>query len=48
MESLGGRRLGHYGDGGFLVMVDPEGNEFRIIPEGAFEFDDEGCATCLG
>lgn len=30
IESLGGRRLEQYADGGFLVMADPEGNEFCI------------------
>lgn len=33
-EMLGGRRLEQYAGGGFLVMADPEGNEFCIIPEG--------------
>ncbi|GLW47117.1 glyoxalase [Streptomyces sp. NBRC 14336] len=47
VESLGGRRLGQYDDGGFLVMADPEGNEFCVIPEGAFELDDEGRAHYL-
>jgi predicted enzyme related to lactoylglutathione lyase len=28
VERLGGRRLEQYADGGFLVMADPEGNEF--------------------
>ncbi|MFE9768889.1 VOC family protein [Streptomyces sp. NPDC005808] len=47
VETLGGRRLEQYDDGGFLVMADPEGNEFCIIPEGAFELDDEGRANYL-
>ncbi|TXS22892.1 VOC family protein [Streptomyces sp. ms191] len=47
VESLGGRRLEQYADGGFLVMADPEGNEFCIIPEGSFELDDEGRAHYL-
>ncbi|MFF2203539.1 VOC family protein [Streptomyces sp. NPDC058145] len=42
VEALGGRRLEQYADGGFLVMADPEGNEFCIIPEGPFELDDKG------
>ncbi|MFE5959919.1 VOC family protein [Streptomyces rubiginosohelvolus] len=42
VEALGGRRLEGYDDGGFLVMGDPEGNEFCIIPEGTFELDDDG------
>src|SRR5262245_1891540 len=28
VEALGGRRLTEYDPGGFLVMADPEGNEF--------------------
>ncbi|MFE6782037.1 VOC family protein [Streptomyces sp. NPDC057677] len=47
VEALGGRRLDGYAAGGFLVMADPEGNEFCIIPEGPFELDDEGCADYL-
>lgn len=30
------------------MMADLEGNEFCIIPEGAFELDDEGRANYLG
>ncbi|MGW1895257.1 VOC family protein [Streptomyces sp. NPDC002004] len=48
VEALGGRRLEQYADGGFLVMADPEGNEFCIIPEGPFELDDEGRTDYLG
>jgi len=48
IEALGGRRLEEYADGGFLVMADPEGNEFCVIPEGPFELDDEGRADYLG
>ncbi|WP_329557145.1 VOC family protein [Streptomyces sp. NBC_00696] len=48
VEMLGGRRLEQYADGGFLVMADPEGNEFCVIPEGPFELDDEGRADYLG
>ncbi|MFF3349739.1 VOC family protein [Streptomyces sp. NPDC002779] len=48
IERLGGRRLEQYAEGGFLVMADPEGNEFCIIPEGPFELDDEGRADYLG
>jgi hypothetical protein len=29
-------------------MADPEGNEFRVIPEGPFELDDEGRADYRG
>ncbi|MEU6843389.1 VOC family protein [Streptomyces sp. NPDC046716] len=48
IEALGGRRLEQYADGGFLVLADPEGNEFCVIPEGPFEIDDEGRADYLG
>ncbi|MEV7194378.1 VOC family protein [Streptomyces sp. NPDC093510] len=48
VEALGGRRLDEYADGGFLVMADPEGNEFCIIPDGPFELDDEGRTDYLG
>jgi predicted enzyme related to lactoylglutathione lyase len=48
IETLGGRRLDEYADGGFLVMADPEGNEFCVLPDGPFELDDEGRAHYLG
>lgn len=48
VEMLGGRRLTAYDGGGFLVMADPEGNEFCVIPKGPFELDDEGRADYLG
>jgi predicted enzyme related to lactoylglutathione lyase len=47
IESLGGRRLQEYASGGFLVMADPEENEFCIIPKAPFELDDEGRASYL-
>ncbi|MEV7614831.1 VOC family protein [Streptomyces sp. NPDC089799] len=47
VEALGGRRLEEYAGGGFLVMADPEGNEFCIIPEGPFDVDDDGRADYL-
>lgn len=47
VEALGGRRLAQYDDGGFLVMADPEGNEFCIIPETPFDLDEEGRAHYL-
>jgi predicted enzyme related to lactoylglutathione lyase len=46
-ESLGGQRLKGYETGGFLVMADPEGNEFCIIPKDPFELDDQGHASYL-
>ncbi|MCL6674106.1 VOC family protein [Streptomyces panaciradicis] len=48
IERLGGRSLEQYAEGGFLVMADPEGNEFCVIPAGPFEIDDEGRADYLG
>ncbi|MFZ3565662.1 VOC family protein [Streptomyces sp. BH097] len=47
IEALGGRRLTEYDEGGFLVMADPEGNEFCILPEGSVEMDDDGRAHYL-
>jgi predicted enzyme related to lactoylglutathione lyase len=47
VEALGGRRLEGYDEGGFLVMADPEGNEFCILPEGPVDLDDEGRAHYL-
>ena len=47
VESLGGQRLTGYETGGFLVMADPEGNEFCIIPKDPFELDDEGRTSYL-
>jgi len=47
LEALGARYLPEYADGGFLVMADPEGNEFCVLPEGPFELDDEGRADYL-
>ena len=41
VETLGGRRVNGYEDGGFLVMADPEGNEFCVVPD-TFNFDDSG------
>ncbi len=46
IEALGGRRLDGYDDGGFLVMADPEDNEFCVVPE-AFSFDASGRADYL-
>ena len=47
IEALGGRRLGQYDQGGFLVMADPEGNEFCVIPRGPVGLDDDGRAHYL-
>ncbi|MDI9888266.1 VOC family protein [Streptomyces sp. HNM0645] len=47
VEALGGRLLERYASGGFLVMADPEGNEFCIIPPGPFDVDDDGRADYL-
>ncbi len=47
IEALGGRRLDRYAEGGFLVMADPEGNEFCVIPRGPIDLDDDGRAHYL-
>jgi catechol 2,3-dioxygenase-like lactoylglutathione lyase family enzyme len=47
IEALGGRALPEYAGGGFLVMADPEGNEFCVIPHGPFDVDDQGRAGYL-
>jgi predicted enzyme related to lactoylglutathione lyase len=41
VEELGGRRVPGYESGGFLVMADPEGNEFCVLPA-AFDMDKDG------
>jgi hypothetical protein len=41
IEDLGGHRLDLY-DGGFLVMTDPEGNEFCVVPTEPVHFDHDG------
>lgn len=47
IEALGGRRLDGYDDGGFLVMGDPEGNRFCLVPVEPFDVDDQGRASYL-
>jgi len=47
IEALGGHRMPGYEDGGFLVMADPEGNHFCVIPAGTFDVDDQGRAHYL-
>jgi predicted enzyme related to lactoylglutathione lyase len=47
IEALGGRRVDGYEGGGFLVMADPEGNEFCVVPSAPFQFDDRGRADYL-
>jgi predicted enzyme related to lactoylglutathione lyase len=47
IEALGGRRVDGYEDGGFLVMADPEGNRFCVIPAEPFAVDDQGRASYL-
>jgi predicted enzyme related to lactoylglutathione lyase len=42
IEALGGQQIDGYEDGGFLVMADPEGNEFCVVPMGTVDFDEEG------
>lgn len=48
VEALGGRLLEQYASGGFLVMADPEGNEFCVVPPRPFDVDDDGRADYLG
>jgi predicted enzyme related to lactoylglutathione lyase len=47
IERLGGSRVHSYESGGFLVMADPEGNEFCLVPAEPFEFDETGRAAYL-
>jgi predicted enzyme related to lactoylglutathione lyase len=47
IEALGGRRLEDYAESGFLVMADPEGNEFCVIPSTGCDLDDDGRAHYL-
>jgi predicted enzyme related to lactoylglutathione lyase len=47
IEYLGGRRTNGYDAGGFLVMADPEGNEFCLVPAATFSFDESGRADYL-
>jgi predicted enzyme related to lactoylglutathione lyase len=47
VEALGGRRIEGYEAGGFLVMTDPEGNEFCLVPVAPFSFDESGHADYL-
>ena len=42
VEELGGRREQGYERGGFLVMADPEGNEFCLLAKGPLGMDDHG------
>jgi predicted enzyme related to lactoylglutathione lyase len=47
VEDLGGKRVQGYEDGGFLVMADPEGNEFCLLPKGPVGMDEDGNAHYL-
>ena len=47
IEALGGRRVEGFESGGFLVMADPEGNEFCVVPAAPFQFDAHGRADYL-
>ena len=47
VEALGGRRADGYDAGGFLVMEDPEGNVFCLIPMSPFKLDEQGRTTYL-
>lgn len=46
-EALGGRWLEEYAESGFLVMADPEGNEFCVIPRGSVGLNAQGRAHYL-
>src|SRR5207237_7011560 len=46
-DALGSRRIDGYEAGGFLVMTDPEGNEFCLVPVAPFSFDESGHADYL-
>jgi predicted enzyme related to lactoylglutathione lyase len=47
IEGLGGHRVEGFESGGFLVMADPEGNEFCLIPSAPFELDENGTTDYL-
>jgi predicted enzyme related to lactoylglutathione lyase len=47
VEELGGRTLPEYENGGFLVMADPEGNEFCLLPLTSTNLDEDGTAHYL-
>ena len=47
IEALGGRRATGYEAGGFLVMQDPEGNEFCLVGFDPIEVDESGRANYL-
>lgn len=43
--ALGGTSLQReYAEGGFLVMADPEGNPFCLLPRSSWDLDDQGVA----
>jgi predicted enzyme related to lactoylglutathione lyase len=42
VEELGGTRVAGFELGGFLVVADPEGNEFCLLPRGPLGMDDDG------
>ena len=42
IEAISVQQIDGYEDGGFLVMADPEGNEFCVVPTGPIDFDEEG------
>jgi predicted enzyme related to lactoylglutathione lyase len=47
VEALDGATLPAYTSGGFLVMADPEGNEFCLLPMTGTNLDDDGTAHYL-
>lgn len=44
VERRGGRRETDYAEGGFLVLSDPEGNVFCLLPRDPWELDETGHA----
>jgi predicted enzyme related to lactoylglutathione lyase len=47
VEALGGIQVQGAEPGGFLVMADPEGNEFCLLPKGPLHMDEDGNAHYL-
>jgi predicted enzyme related to lactoylglutathione lyase len=47
VEALGGHRVEGFETGGFLVMADPEDNEFCLVPMTQIHLDDHGNTNYL-
>jgi predicted enzyme related to lactoylglutathione lyase len=48
VHALGGGEVRGYDEGGFVVMADPEGNEFCLIPRDGAGLDESGHAHYAG